>query len=330
MDELGRQDSVIVFPGKAGRPLYYIPYLTAIECLRRPAYRIRFNGGEVDVSLQKAEAILFYGASGSIPVAFLDDASRYRVPITFHRTHRSEPYLLTPAVAGGRNDLLTQQILKRQDLRTRLYVAKQVCLARTESLAWLIPISRGQVAQVRGSTTLALLRQVEAQASARYWDAYFGSLGVPEASRRDGNRIAKALDAALMLVRGVLLRWVIHHRLSPSHGFLHEPTSYDALVFDLVEPYRALIERAVYAAAQSSPSTVTPEAAVHAAKQVLATPVYVPATQQTTAAKHLLHGGVLALRAYLAGDMLRLTLPIPGDRKPGRPFQTTYRLPGGQ
>jgi len=331
MQSLNRNDSVIVYPGQAGRPLYYIPYLAEIECLKRPRYRIRYNGGEVDVSLKTAEAILFYGASGSIPVAFLDDASTYRVPITFHRTHRSEPYLLTPAVSGGRGDLLTRQILKREDGRTRLYVAKQFSIARIESLAWLVPISKTQTARARQATTLERLRLVEAEASARYWDAYFLALGNPDANRRDRNPVAKALDAALLLVRGVLLRWTIHHRLLPSHGYLHEPVVYDALVFDLIEPYRALIERAVHAAALSAlPDAITPTVAVEAVKAALAAPVYVPATQQTVAAKHLLHGAVLALRAYLSGDMLRLTLPVPGQRKAGRPFQTSYCLPGNR
>lgn len=330
MTHLERTNSVIVYPGTAGRPLYYIPYLASIECLKRPVYLIKYNGGEIEVSLKRTEAILFYGASGDLPVTFLDDAARHRVPITFHRTHQSDPYLLTPAVSGGRNDLLTQQILKREDLRVRLYVAKQFSIARIASLAWLVPIHSRMIACARQSRSLALLRTVEAEASARYWSTYFEVLGIADAGRRDGNSVSQALDAALMLVRGVLLRWIIHHRLSPSHGFLHEPTAYDALVFDMIEPYRFLVERAVFEAALGKPESMTPALAVEATKAALAAQVYVPATQQHVAAKHLLHGAVLALRAYLAGDMLRLTLPLPGDRKPGRPFQTTYRLPGGR
>lgn len=330
MDELQRKDSVIVFPGSAGKPLYYVPYLQSIECVKRPVYRVRYNGGEIDISLKTAEAVLFYGASGELPVSFLDDASQYRVPITFHRTHKSEPYLLAPAVTGGRNDLLTRQILKREDLRTRLYAAKQFCIARIESLAWLTPVSRVLIGKARSAKSLAVLRGIEAEASARYWSSFFSALNVPDLGRRDENPIATSIDAAMMLVRGVLLRWTIHHRMSPAHGFLHEPTSYDSLVFDLIEPYRAIVERAVFEAAVVAGGEVTPAMAVAATKAALASPVYVPATQQTVAAKHLLHGAVLAMRAYLSGDMLRLTLPIPGDRKPGRPFQTTYRLPGGR
>ena len=56
--------------------------------------------------------------------------------------------------------------------------------------------------------------------------------------------------------------------------------------------------------------------------------VYVPATRQVVRRKNLLHGNVLALRAYLAGDMRRFIVPAEGERSGGRPLKVSFRLPG--
>ena len=63
-------------------------------------------------------------------------------------------------------------------------------------------------------------------------------------------------------------------------------------------------------------------------KKSLEKVVYVPATRQFVRRKNLLHGGVLALRAYLAGDMRRFVVPAEGERKGGRPPKVSYWLPG--
>jgi len=57
--------------------------------------------------------------------------------------------------------------------------------------------------------------------------------------------------------------------------------------------------------------------------------IYIPATRQHVRRKSMAHGMVLALRAYLAGDMRRLVLPVEGERAAGRPPKVSYRLPGG-
>ncbi|TXI04135.1 MAG: hypothetical protein E6Q76_12950 [Rhizobium sp.] len=327
MNELGRQDSVIVAPGRGEARLYYVPYLGGIERKSATRFLIRYNGGEITVDLRKTEGILFYGATGSLPVEFLDAANQNGVPITFHRTHQAEPYVLTPSPIAGRKDLLTQQILKRQDGRLRMYLARQFCASRVTSFSWLIPIPASARARVNQARSLAALRAVEAEQAAKYWKAYFDAAGVSDAIRRAGSPLATSLDAAGMLVRGILLRWTLHHRLSPVHGFLHEPTGYPSLVFDLIEPYRYLVEQAVLRKAKRQGGEIQTAEAVEAVKEALGRPVYVPATRQWVPSKSLLHGVVLALRAYLSGDMLRFVIPVPGECRPGRPYQTTYRMP---
>ena len=135
-----------------------------------------------------------------------------------------------------------------------------------------------------------------------------------------------------MFLSGVLLRWLLIHRLSPSHGFLHEGTDYMGLVYDLMEPVRYMIEEAAAAACRvhppSSGSDVLTKATLSGLKHGLEKVVYVPATRQSVRRKNLLHGTVLALRAYLAGDMRRFVIPAAGARKGGRPPKVSYRLPG--
>lgn len=327
MSELSRQDSVIVSPGNRGAKLYYVPYLIAVERLAKFRYRVSYNGGEIEIDLQKAESILFYGASGQIPVEFLDACNESRVPLTFHRTHQSEPYVLAPSPMSGRADLITQQILKREDARLRIYLARLFSGARVLSLGWLMPLNATALSRIRTARTLQDLRRLEAEQAARYWEAFYEKAGFADRSRRGDSLLSKALDAALLLVRGTLLRWTLHHRLSPAHGYLHEPTGYPALVFDLIEPYRYLVERAVLESFLDSTSSPTVAKAVEYTKTALKAAVYVPATRQWVPAKSLLHGVVLALRAYLGGEMTRFVPPIAGEPKAGRPYRTTYRLP---
>ena len=129
---------------------------------------------------------------------------------------------------------------------------------------------------------------------------YFTQLGYPNVTRREAGPLPAALDAGSMFLSGVLLRWLLIHRLSPSHGFLHEGTDYMGLVYDLMEPARYMIEDALATACRvhsgdSASGTLT-KATLSVLKEDLEKIVYVPATRQFVRHKNLLHGNVLALR----------------------------------
>ena len=104
------------------------------------------------------------------------------------------------------------------------------------------------------------------------------------------------------------------------------------LVYDLMEPARYMIEEAVAGACRTHPpdnaSDSLTKATLSGLKNDMEKVVYVPATHQFVRRKNLLHGSVLALRAYLAGDMRRFIVPAAGERKGGRPPKVSYRLPG--
>ncbi len=132
-----------------------------------------------------------------------------------------------------------------------------------------------------------------------------------------------------MFLSGIMLRWLLLHRLSPSHGYLHQTTDYMALIYDLMEPNRYLIEGALAEAVKTEKNGETYTAAtLGVLKKSLDQIVYVPTTRQRVRRKNLLHGTVLALRAYLIGDMKRLVIPAPGAKAGGRPPKVSYRLPG--
>lgn len=63
-------------------------------------------------------------------------------------------------------------------------------------------------------------------------------------------------------------------------------------------------------------------------KALLEEVVYVPVTKQYVRRKNLLHGIVLALRAYLIGESRHFIIPKEGISKGGRPPNCGYRLPG--
>lgn len=158
-------------------------------------------------------------------------------------------------------------------------------------------------------------------------------MGLGEEHRRGDGAVQMALDAGSKFLFGVILRWVLFHKLSPCHGFMHLPTSYPSLIYDLMEPYRYLIERSVEKTVielgekrDDHKRMVT--GSLENLKRQLEEVVYVPATRQYVRRKNLLHGVVLALRAYLLNESLRLVIPTEGQRCGGRPPRIGYRLPG--
>ena len=317
---------------RGARASLWLPYFSRVE--KRPGtrrWRISYNGGEIELDLEKIDFVMFYGASGTLPLEFLDALSQHRIPFMIHRRNQVHPYVFFPANSTDDENLLTHQILVREHAQKRIYVARTLIRHRLEKFESLIAIPEGFYRRLRQAASLPEVRQLEAQATARFWEAWFARLGV-DASRRDDGPVAGALDAGSKFLYGIILRWVLFHKLSPCHGFLHEPTGYPALIYDLMEPYRYVIEDSVAAACQSVSDRDDEKkivaASINEIKRRLDAVVYVPATRQCVRRKNLLHGVVLALRAYLLNESLRLVLPVEGEKRGGRPPKIGYRLPG--
>ena len=311
----------------------WIPYLNEIEKIKGSRYCFTFNGGSVEADLKNIDCIMIYGISGSLDISFIEALRAKRIPLVIHRRNMDEPSMFLPALRPDANDLLSAQIITRENEIKSSYIARVLVRSRFKALepSFLVPEREWKkLAKIR---RIKDIRVFEAHWSKRYWRQYFTALGVPQVTRRaNDSPIPHALNACSMFMSGAILRWVLVHRLSPCHGYLHVGTNYAGLVYDLIEPCRWMIEAAVaWAAKEYGLSTTSlTGASLNRLKAMMDETVYVPATRQFVRRKNTLHGVVLALRAYLIGDMSRLVIPTEGSLKGGRPPKVSYKMPGSR
>lgn len=330
---LSHPDSIWTWKSSArrGKVSLWIPYFSGADKVKGTTYDIHFQGGPIRVDLKTVDLVLFYGATGSLDLEFLDVLNQHRVPLMIHRRNQTRPMAFAPSSTIDQRDVLTRQIHAREDGRRRAYVARCLIRARIETMNRRCAIPGSTFARLRRLRSLESIRLLEAQRSKEYWKVYYGSLGLEGLGRRDDHPVNAALDAGSFFLFGVLLRWILFHRMSPAHGFMHEPTDYESLAYDLLDPYRVFFEDAVFASRSNEPETESlTESALKALKASLAASVYVPQVRAWCPRKSLLHGVVLALRAYLVGDMQRFVIPQEGERKGGRPPRVSYGLPGAR
>ena len=318
---------------RKGKVSLWLPYLQSIEKLPKgkgDRYRFVFNGGEVTAHLKEIEFLMIYGRSGSLPIEFLQCLSDYKIPLMIHQRNMDRPYVFYPTGGSTTKDVLSAQIKARDNLIKRTYIARTLVRNRLRRFSNLIKVSNAEFSRLSKARKLSDIRIIEARNTKRYWRAYYSGLGVPKLTRRDRTHpINTGLNAGSFFLYGILLRWVLFHKLSPIHGYLHEPTNYPSLCYDLIEPYRYLIEQSVQEIYVSDlDNKAVTGHLINQLKDKLQQAIYVPATRQEVARKNLLHGIVLALRSYLLGESKRLILPVEGEKKGGRPVNLSYRLPG--
>ena len=329
MDEFQHPDSIWTWSssGRKSKVSLWIPYLQSIAKVKasKGNWDVAFNGGDFRIDLSKVEVILFYGASGDLPLTFLDDLAARRIPALFHRRNLPDPYVFVPAARRDDLDMLTAQITVRQNAIKNCFIART--LVRERFRATKFPIAGVFYKGLSKLRDVKDIRLVEAHQSKTYWEKYFADLGKAGTSRRSANPVSAALDAGSFFLYGILLRWVLMHKMSPAHGFLHVTTGYPSLVYDLMEPYRYIIEDAVAKCVRLACKDLT-EATLGEMKSSLDEVVFVPSHRTHVRRKNLLHGAVLSLRSYLLGDTKRLVLPTEGEKIGGRPPKMSYKLPG--
>ncbi|MBD3821453.1 MAG: CRISPR-associated endonuclease Cas1 [Thiotrichales bacterium] len=305
-----------------------MPYLQSIEKIKG-GWSFSYNGGELEVALKEVDCVLFYGASCDIPLTLLDEFNKYGITALLHRRGIATPYVFHCSnTTDTANDILTGQILARENDIKRNFIAKSLIRGRLRTMEWLIEIPASHYTQLRAEKRHHKVVAMEANHSKRYWQAYAEKLGLIEWNRRSDNPVSAALDACSYFVATMLLRWVLFHKLSPAHAYLHKPTTYISLVYDLMEPYRYLFEQAVYEAYQDGGETNLTERSVSILKQKLEEWCYVPTQKGYVRRKNLLHGIVLALRAYLLKEVKLIVLPLEGEKIGGRPVNSGYVIPG--
>ena len=308
----------------------WLPYLSAITKSKGSKWLFEYNGGEVLAELNKVDFVLFYGASCAIPLSLFDDFRKHGIIAILHRRNIALPYVFhCSSLLSTKDDILTKQILTRENKTRCNYLSKCLVRERLKSLEWLTPIPASHYIKLRAEKRPQHIMAMEATHTKSYWDAYRRELNLPDNwTRRSKDDVTEALDACSYFLVGVILRWVLFHRLSPSHAFLHTSSDYISLVYDLIEPYRYLIEKSVARAIVKNEDGDWIARSMTELKDLLDGWCYVPTQKAYVKRKGLLHGVVLALRAYLQGDSRMFVIPLEGDKKGGRPVNSGYWIPG--
>lgn len=314
----------------------WLPYFNKVEKLPKgqgDKYTFFYKGGDITLHLKDLDFIMFYGASGFLPIDFLDKLNSCKIPLMIHRRNMPTPYLFFPERKSDEKDVLTAQILTRENQIKACYVARILIRERFRCFEKFFNFSP-YLYKLKKARSLDEIRNIEAILTNAYWKRWFSDLGINDISRRQSepHPINETLDAGFAFFQGIILRWVLFHKMSPSHGFLHEPSTYAALIFDLIEPYRYIIEDVISSLVKELPKESWEEKLTAymfvRIKEKFNEVVYVPQTRQEVKRKNLLHGIVLSLRSYLLGETKRFVVPTEGNKKGGRPLKLNFRLPG--
>ncbi len=314
---------------KSNKLYLWIPYLSDIK-IEPKSVRFVFKGGKVKIRWERIHSIMLYGKHIPLTQEFLEKCAFYKIPLVIHRRNMVRAVWITPNYTSNREDLLTKQILTRENMKKRAHIAKRLLIAKFKSMQWLIPAPAVNILRVND---IEQLRTIEANHAKIYWSRYYELLRI-DGTRRDKNNIAsKLLDATSKFVSSIILRWVHFHHLSPYHGYLHEPTDYPALVYDLFEPVRGYYDKVVFDILRKYKRKNLGEEGIlgrtiNAVKDFFNKKTYVHSTRQIVTIHELLHGIVLALRAYLLGLSYRFIVPVPSKPKTGRPIKAGFVLYG--
>ena len=329
--ELQHEDSIWTWPSKKSKRVsLWIPYVQAIKPKGKKTWIISYNGGEVEFTVFEIDFILIYGDGGDIPVDFLDDLRSARVSLIIHRRNIAESLLFFTPTLVDKDDILTYQILTREHGTKNNYITKELVAARCRSMNNLgFVVANSSILAMRSMNEKSI-RSSEAIISKRYWGWFYEKLSI-DSSRRSKHPINSALDAGSKFLYGIILRWVLYHKFSPSHGFLHITSDFPSLVYDLMEPYRYIFELAVmqsYKPEYDDKKMV--QVTLSTLKAILEEEIYCPTVKKYIRRKNLCHGIVLSLRSYVLKDMKKFVIPIEGQKNVGRPLKIAYHIPGGK
>ncbi len=311
---------------KKRRPAWF-PYPSEIK-VKTKYITIEYKGGEFSGPIQDLSSILLYGSTCPLKQDFIDLCSRHKIPVCIHYRNRHQVTYIISQSISGKEDIITKQILFRENTHKRTYISRMILIAKFKSMSWLVPIPLAKLSK----KIIDDMIQTEAQHARIYWDRYYSGLGYPEETRRGRNKISSALDAVSKFVSSIILRYVVFHNMSPYHAYIHKPTEYPSLLYDLMEPYRGVIEKSIFKKFKDLPEH-TKDAdyvgiAIATVEELLDTKFYTEPTRQIVTFQELLHGIVLALRSYLLGESHRFMIPLIAKPSGGRPKKTGYSLYG--
>ncbi len=305
----------------------WIPYLQTATLIGNDKVNIKYNDGETIIHPSSTLSLLIYGDCNDLPIEVIEEFGRYGVPIIFHKRNISKNIWISNGPRADKNDTLTKQILLRNDLRRKTYISRVLIYNKFKYFDELFNIS---IPKLSGMT-VSQIRITEAKVSRVYWRSYYNGLEQPSWTRRSNNPVSFALDACSKFIAGIILRWISYHHMSPYHGFLHIPTDYPSLVYDLMEPYRYISDLAVakaYIESKTQDKEKLTAMSISNLKDELNKEIYCIQTRQLLRRQQLLHGICLSLRAYLLGEGKRFIVPTEGETRKGRRIKTNFVIPG--
>lgn len=314
---------------KQSKMYIWLPYLNDVK-VTSDSVRFVFKGGKLKIKWKQIHSIMLYGKIIPLGQGFLEKCAYYKIPMVIHRRNMIRAIWITPSYTSNRADLLEKQVLVRSKKKKRMHIAKHLLIAKFKSMEWLVPPPTMNILRIND---LGELRNIEANHAKNYWTKYYELLNITGTRRSKNNIATTVLDASSKFVSSIILRWIHFHHLSPYHGFLHEPTDYPSLVYDLFEPVRGYYDKVVFDALREFKNKdLTDESilgyVIDEIKEFFDKKTYVHSTKQIVSMHELLHGIVLALRAYLIGDSYRFIVPLPAKPKTGRPIKAGFVLYG--
>jgi CRISPR/Cas system-associated endonuclease Cas1 len=314
--------------GQTKAPLW-LPYLSGIEPMGKDRFKFTYNGGEVIESIQNITSIMIYGDYGGLDAAVLEAICSKGVPIIIHRRNIAKPIYIVSPFKSDLKDTFSSQLLVRSNERRRRHISRMILKSKFQTMRWLVPIPSKKLTT---SLTVDQMRQIEAVHGKAYWLEFYKRLGYSDSRRRGRGQIAAGLNAMSKFLSGILLRWITYHNLSPFHGYLHVQTDYPALVYDLIEPYRAYYDQCALEtfASFDDPDTnpLVVGTLINRIKEHLNEEVYTGLTRQIVTRHELFHGIILSLKNYIMDNQRTFMVPLIDKPNGGRPKKVVFCLYG--
>lgn len=350
--------------------IYWIPYLQEIKEKSAGKWHLKYHGGVLDLDLNLVDSIMIYGKDGTVSIEFLNECIKFNVLVILHKRTSKDIGVFYNGNTSASTANLVNQIIARENKIKSCYIAKVLVKyqiqQRQEFLSFLGKegyfMSSSFFKRLSACKSVESVRYLESQAALKYWNMFFkyiessvntkqvtnpfhdisSATALPlqlDNTRRGVGPVQDALNAGSVFLTGVILRWIVLHRLSPAHGYLHVDSSYEGLVFDLIEPFRWIIELSVLKAVESGGLDLLVSRSIENIKALLESSAYFN-TGQTSLYKTAMHGIVLSLIAYLKGSSPRFVVPVktvpskklrkPLFRMPGPPQQKKIKTPRNQ
>ncbi len=224
-------------------------------------------------------SILLDGFSGYLSLRAVHWLARNGTPVYVLDVDGSLLSVLLPATPV-KADLRVGQIHVADDPRKKVVIAKRFVHAKLLSslavLDWATEthdiagevratrvMMRVEAKKLRKATTVADLRSIEGRVAQRYWQAYckampqdleFQGRMTTQHNNNASDPVNSALNYGYGFLEGECRKAINGVGLDPSVGFLHDFSDYQtkqSLVYDLMEPFRWLVDLAVVQAFQS-------------------------------------------------------------------------------